>query len=326
MPKGVTLPAVGGAGRRAGGHARAVSSWVVGEPLWAVLIPPQLARFRALADLGDTPITVDLTGWNKYVLLAGDRAFLFPRQASNVEWFHRELEAYRALESIGLPVVPRLMREWRDEAVYPFPFAAITRLQGTRPADGTLVLDQLGQAIAQWHDLVPPDLPGARPPAHHGTAPMRWLRRALDTETTHDAAAEAAERLGRRRQLAQWAELLESAARHRHVLVHGDIHEDQLLVVDDQLTGILDWETARIDHPFWDFDLGEWGTGLWRQHRHDFSRLWAMLWRAYANERGLDPDPVPLEAAFRLRHALHLVDSDGDPSVMGTIDEHLGAI
>jgi hypothetical protein len=47
-----------------------VSSWVVGEPFWAVLIPPQLARFRALADLGDTPIAVDLTRWNKYVLLA----------------------------------------------------------------------------------------------------------------------------------------------------------------------------------------------------------------------------------------------------------------
>jgi aminoglycoside phosphotransferase (APT) family kinase protein len=57
--------------------------------------------------------------------------------------------------------------------------------------------------------------------------------------------------------------------------VHGDIHEDQLLAEDGQLTGIIDWETARIDHPFWDFDLNEWGTGLWRRHRHDFSNLWA---------------------------------------------------
>jgi aminoglycoside phosphotransferase (APT) family kinase protein len=303
-----------------------VSSWVVGEPLWAVLIPPQLARFRALADLGDTPIAVDLTGWSKYVLLAGDRAFLFPRHESNVEWFHRELDAYRALQPIGLPVVPRVMGEWREEAVYPFPFAAITRLPGTRPPDAALVLDQLGRAIARWHGLVPPDLPGARPPADHDTAAMRWLRRALDPETTYDAAAEAADRLGRRWQLARWAELLESAARHRHVLVHGDIHEDQLLAVDDQLTGILDWETARIDHPFWDFDLGEWGTGLWRRRRRDFSHLWAVLWRAYADERGLDPDPAPLEAAFRLRQALHLVEHGGDPSVVGTIDEHIGAI
>lgn len=299
---------------------------VVGEPLWAVLIPPQLARFRLLAELGDTPVTVDLTGWNKYVLLTEDRAFLFPRQANNVEWLNRELATYRALEPIGLPVIPRLTGEWRDEAVYAFPFAAVTRLHGVRPLDASLVLDQLGRTIAHWHDLIPPILPGARPPAHHDTAHMRWLRRALDPMTTRDAVAEAAERLDRRGQLARWTELLEAGARHRQVLVHGDIHEDQLLVVDDQLTGILDWETARVDHPFWDFDLGEWGTGLWRQHRRNFSRLWSILWQAYADERGLDPDPAPLEAAFRLRQALYLVENDGDPAVVGTVDEHLDSI
>jgi Ser/Thr protein kinase RdoA (MazF antagonist) len=117
-----------------------------------------------------------------------------------------------------------------------------------------------------------------------------------------------------------------TGARHRHVLVHGDIHEDQLLVVDDELTGILDWETARVDHPFWDFDLGEWGTALWRRHRPEFSRLWSTLWQAYANERGLDPDSAPLEAAFRLRRALYLIDNDRDPAVVGTIDEHLDSI
>jgi aminoglycoside phosphotransferase (APT) family kinase protein len=155
---------------------------------------------------------------------------------------------------------------------------------------------------------------------------MRWLRRALDPETTREAVVEAAERLERRRLSAKWTELLEAAAQHRPVLVHGDIHEDQLLVVDDQLSGILDWETARIDHPFWDFDLGEWGTGLWRRHRHDFSRLWSTAWHAYASARGLDTDSAPLETAFRLRQALYLLDSDGDPSVVGTVNEHLDAI
>ena len=299
---------------------------VVGEPLWAVLIPPQLARFRALVELGETPLTVDLTGWNKYVLLTDDRAFLFPRQANNVEWFARELDTYRALEPTALTVVPRLTGEWRDEAVYPFPFAAVTRLHGVRPPDASVVLDQLGRAIAQWHDLVPPDLHGARPPAHHSRADLRWLHRALNPETAREAAAEAADRLGRQTHLARWTELLAAGARHRHVLVHGDIHEDQLLVVGDQLTGILDWETARIDHPFWDFDLGEWGTGLWRKHRHDFSRLWSIAWRAYAHERGVDEDPAPLETAFRVRQALYVLDNDRDPAVVGTVDEHLDAI
>lgn len=299
---------------------------VVGEPPWAVLAPPQLARFRNLVGIGDVPMAVDLTGWNKYVLLTEDRVFLFPRRAENVEWFERELAAYRALERAGLPVIPRLTGEWRDEAVYPFPFAATTRLRGEHPADPTAVLAELGGAVARWHLVDPPDLVGARPPAHQDRPDVRWLRRALDPGTAREAAVEAAARLGRPTQLGRWTELLEAGARHAHVLVHGDLHEDQLLVVDDRLTGVLDWETARVDHPFWDFDFGEWGTGLWRRHRRDFARLWSTVWRSYARERGVDPDPAPLEAAFRLRQALHLLGGGGDASVVGSVAEHVDAI
>jgi aminoglycoside phosphotransferase (APT) family kinase protein len=303
-----------------------MGSSAIGDPLWAVLIPPQLDRFRALVELGDAPLAVDFTGCNKYVVLTEDRVFLFPRQANNVEWFERELATYRALEPLGLMVVPRLTGEWRDDAVYPFPFAAVTRLHGVHPTDARSLLDQLGRAVAQWHQITPPELPGARPPAHHDRPDTHWLRRALNPATTRDAAAEAADRLGHRERLTQWTELLDAGARHQHVLVHGDIHEDQLLVVDGQLTGILDWETARVDHPFWDFDLSEWGTGLWRQHRHEFSRLWSIAWQSYARERGLNTDAAPLETAFRLRQALYVMENEHDPSIVGTVDEHLGAI
>jgi aminoglycoside phosphotransferase (APT) family kinase protein len=299
---------------------------VRGDPLWAVLIPPRLIRFRELVDIGDEALEIDLTGWNKFVLLGQERAYLFPRTANDVEWFEREVAAYRALEPAGLPVVPRLLGRWHDAAVYPYPFAAVSRLPGVHPTDAGDVLAELGRATARWHDLAPPALPGARPPAHHDRADIRWLRRALDPVSTGPAVAEAAQRLGRPDRTTPWSERLEAAARLPHVLVHGDIHEDQLLVLDGRLTGVLDWETARIDHPFWDFDFSEWGTGLWRRHRGDFSRLWSVAWRAYAGERGIDPDPSPLETAFRLRHALLLLDHDRDPAVAGTVDEHLAAI
>ena len=100
----------------------------------------------------------------------------------------------------------------------------------------------------------------------------------------------------------------------------------ELLADDGEITGILDWETARVDHPYWDFDLAEWGTGLWRQHRAEFSALWATAWREYAGVCGLDPDAAPLETAFRLRQALSLLDEPGDPAVVGTVAEHLAAI
>jgi aminoglycoside phosphotransferase (APT) family kinase protein len=295
---------------------------VVGRAVNAVLVPPQAERFASLVGVDLGRLVLNVTGWNKLVLLGSDRVFLFPRSRAGVEWFEREVAAYRALAGARLSVVPRLLGCWEDPEIYPFPFAAVTRLRGKVPAEPEVLVEQLGQAIACWHELEPPPLAGARPPAHHGTAHHRWLRRALDPATSAGAAAEAAERLGRADRAPVWADLLASAAQLEPVLVHGDIHEDQLLAEGDQLTGVIDWETARVDHPFWDFDLGEWGTGLWRRRR-DFGALWARGWHAYATARGLDPDSRPVETAFRLRHALRLLADPGDPAVVGTVGEQL---
>jgi len=198
----------------------------------------------------------------------------------------------------------------------PPPAARFAALTGADP-------DRLGLNVTGWNKLEPPAQVGARPPRHHETAHHRWLRRALSPATSAAAAAEAASRLGRPDRTAEWTGLLAQAARHAPVLVHGDVHEDQLLADGGRLTGVLDWETARIDHPFWDFDFGEWGTGIWRRHRRDLGDLWARGWRAYAEVRGLDTDSRPLEAAFRLRHALALLDGSADPAVTGTVEEHL---
>jgi aminoglycoside phosphotransferase (APT) family kinase protein len=300
----------------------------IGDAVWAVLIPPRLERFRELTGLGDAALTADFTGWNKYVLLAGDRVFLFPREPANLEWFGHELAVYRALTAGGFALAPQVRGQWRDEEVYPLPFAEVTRLTGGRPDDLAPLFGPLGAVLARIHQVPPPDLPWPRRIARHQRPAYRWLHRALDPATSANAAAEAARRLDRPGQLALWRRRLGVAAAHGPVLVHGDIHEHQLLVTGGEITGILDWETARVDHAFWDFDLGEWGTGLWRQHRAGFSQLWTTAWREYAAVRGIDPDPAPLETAFRLRHALALMDGDGlsDPAVAGTVEEHVAPI
>jgi len=300
-----------------------VSDDLIGPAVNAVLVPPQADRFASLVGVDTGRLVLNVSGWNKLVLMDSDRVFLFPRSAIGVEWFERELAAYRALAGAGLSVVPSLLGRWEDPEIYPFPFAAVTRLPGAAPTAPEDLLDQLGRAIARWHDLEPPALAGARPPRHHDAAHHQWLRRALDPATSASAAAEAADRLGRPDRASAWADLLAGAAQLTPVLVHGDIHEDQLLADGSRLTGVIDWETARVDHPFWDFDLGEWGTGLWRRRRRDFSALWARGWLAYAQQRGLDTDPRPLETAFRLRHALRLLADPGDPAVVGTAEEHL---
>jgi hypothetical protein len=178
-----------------------MSGEVVGQAVNAVLAPPQAERFAGVADVDLGRLALNVTGWNKLVLLDSDRVFLFPRSAIGVEWFERELAVYRALAKTQLGVVPRLLGRWED-----------------------------------------PEM------------------------------------------------------------------------------------TARVDHPFWDFDLGEWGTGLWRRRRRDFSALWTRGWRAYAQARGLDVGSGPLEAAFRLRHAIGLLADPGDPAVVGTLEEHLAQL
>ena len=290
---------------------------IVGRAVNAVLLPPQAERFASLAGVDLDRLALNVSGRNKLVLVDSDRVFLFPRSAAGVEWFERELTAYRTLAGLRLSVVPRLLGRWEDPEIYPFPFAAVTRLHGEVPADPEALIGQLGSAIACWHELDPPLLPGARPPRHHDAAHHRWLRRALDPASCASAAAEAAGRLGRPARAPAWADLLASAAQLAPVLVHGDIHQGQLLADGGQLTGIIDWETARLDHPFWDFDLGEWGTG---SPRRDLGALRARAWLAYAQVRGLDTDSRPLETAFRLRRVLRLL---AGPAVGGTIEEHL---
>jgi aminoglycoside phosphotransferase (APT) family kinase protein len=304
-------------------HALGVDGELVGRAVNAVLVPPQAECFASLVDVDLDRLLLNVTGWNKLVLLDSNRAFLFPRSQTGVEWFEREIAAYRELVKTRLRVVPRLLARWERPEIYPLPFAVVTRLRGEAPTEPEALFEQLGEAIARWHELDPPVLEGARPPRHHDAPHQRWLRRALDPAGTEEAIAEAADRLGRSDRVSAWTDLLAAAAQLEPVLVHGDIHEDQLLAQRGRLTGIIDWETARIDHPFWDFDLGEWGTGLWRRRRREFSALWARGWRAYAQTRGVDPDPRPLETAYRLRHTLRLLDDPGDPAVVGTLDEQL---
>ncbi len=223
-----------------GGDTLSMSGEVVGQAVNAVLAPPQAERFARVADVDLSQLVLNVTGRNKLVLLDSDRVFLFPRSAIGVGWFERELATYQGLAKTQLDVVPRLLGRWQDPEIYPFPFAAVTRLRGEVPAEPEALIEQLGEVIARWHELEPPALAGARPPRHHDAAHHRWLRRALDPATSAEAAAEAADRLGRPERASAWADLLASAAQLAPVLVHGDIHQGQLLAVGGRLTGILD--------------------------------------------------------------------------------------
>jgi aminoglycoside phosphotransferase (APT) family kinase protein len=266
------------------------------HPVLAVIAPPRLSRFRALLGLADDePIEANFTGWSKLVLLTPTQAVLFPRDHTQVEALHRDIAALRAMEGLHLAAVPRIRAVWDDPEVSALPVVVLDRLPGVG-LDGLVeelapsalggVFAELGGLIARWHEVDPDHVPA--------------LPRRVPLEGVTTLATEL-ELEPREARAADWA--LVRAASLEPVLVHGDLHEGQLLVEPEpphRLTGILDWQTSRIDHPFVDFDLGEWGTALWRGHRAHFPELRRRAWEAYAGQRGLPDD---LAAVFEWHHA-----------------------
>jgi aminoglycoside phosphotransferase (APT) family kinase protein len=284
------------------------------HPALAVVAPPRLERFRALLGLGeDDAIDADFTGWSKLVLLTSDRAVLFPRDHTQVEALRRDVVALQAIAPLGLPCVPAVLDVWDDPAISALPVVVLERMPG-QPLDQLLegmplehlgdVFAELGTLAAGWHDVDPgsvPDLP--RRSTLDGTDLL-----VEELELDEAEAATAARALERARQL-------------EPVLVHGDLHEGQLLVDPEpphRLTGILDWQTARVDHPFVEFDLGEWGTAIWREHRGAFPELRRRAWTSYAAARRL-PDDLGLvfEWHHALAHARKRLGIDAFPVVHG---------
>jgi hypothetical protein len=82
----------------------------VAGPCAVHLAPSQAERFASLVGADAGRLTLNVSGWNKLVVLDSDRVFLFPRSADGVEWFERELAAYRALAQAQLTLTPSSAR------------------------------------------------------------------------------------------------------------------------------------------------------------------------------------------------------------------------
>jgi aminoglycoside phosphotransferase (APT) family kinase protein len=324
--------------------------------LQAVLPGPRLDHFLHRFGLTPRELEADFRGWHKFVLATGDRVFLFPRHAANVGGLRREVAAYEALH--GVACAPTLLGYWRDARVYPHPFAATTRVAGAlcalldRRASADFVLElmaSLGRAIAQWHERpVPPLAADGAARLPRAVRATNWSRFALSAGRSSDAAAWArrylrggARRLGLDPRAAQdslgataseaWAAALEALARLERVLVHGDLHERQLVLADSDVPdvrGVLDWETARVDHPVWDFDYGEWSVEFWAW-RARFAELHDAMWGEYRRRRTVElPSAAALHLFFVLQHTLRVVGhaSAGRPlpeGVVGTVEENV---
>src|SRR5687768_2821847 len=159
----------------------------------AVLIEPQLQRFREVCGLDGVTLTTNFQGWHRHAVLAPDRVFLFPRDLSRVPGLRREVAVLEALHGRGVPAA-RLLGQWHDREISPYPFIAVSRLPGRTwselEATASLeqlatVLEGLGRAIASWHRLPRRTLPRTIPRRQDNTE--RFLVTELQA-AAHDAA------------------------------------------------------------------------------------------------------------------------------------------
>ncbi len=98
------------------------------------------------------------------------------------------------------------------------------------------------------------------------------------------------------------------------VLIHGDIHENQIFIDNErdpfQIINIIDWESARLSHPIWEFNLGEWGEGLWKwdQKNHGLLKLRENLWIHYCKIREIDKKTsTGMQLFYLLNQSLNLL-------------------
>lgn len=292
------------------------------DPLWAVLAPPHARALRARLGLADEdPIEVEFSGWSKRVVLTDSLALLFPRDHHNVEPLAREARALRAVASAGLGEVPRIVDEWDDPELSPYPILVVNRLRGQSLEDHLrdaallkAVLERTAQLAARWHTCDPVGITSDR---DFGT-PIAAL---LDPTSPPDALAA----LGVDAK-PSFVEAIQFARTLDPVLLHGDLHEAQLLVDDQQLTGVIDWQTASLGHPYLEFNFGEWGTPIWRERRDDLPALRRVQWNAYSSARGLPAQHADVFEWVWCMHQLAVVlrnEANGSPhtDITGTVAE-----
>lgn len=262
----------------------------------AVLPPPALARFRKLC-AADGPIEPRFDGYTKLVLLSHDRAFLFPRNHTIVDQLERETAVYATLDH---PLVPRLIGRWSEPAISPYPFFAVSRLAGHRPARVAsealpALAAELGAAIAACHDTAIARVPRvlwanawSEPPPEPPTAagcysPLRYLGGAERLAETAAAFASLA-------RTDRLVDALRAADGMGPVLAHGDLHEGQVLVDDaGALSGILDWGFGGVLSPLVDFTCN-WSSAKLFAAEPAYGDIRRHMWTAYAARRSA---PLP---------------------------------
>jgi aminoglycoside phosphotransferase (APT) family kinase protein len=244
--------------------------------------------------LGDAPVT-DLTRLSggasreTWWFRAGDGRYVLQRQRSgSPRDMSVEVAVLRAAHAAGVPVA-EVVTASADPAVLGAPFMVVQAIEGETIARKILrdegfsvarsvLVGQLGAALARLHAIDPASVPGLVVDDQLST-----YRRALDDLGQPHPTFELAFR---------WLEANRPATSPTSV-VHGDFRLGNVIVGDDGLRAVIDWELAHVGDPM--EDLGWLCVKAWRFGSP--SRVAGVgsldeLLDAYAAVAGVRPDPA----------------------------------
>lgn len=273
----------------------------------------QLEFFCERFNIDPSELHANFDGWRKLVLYTEDKVFLFPRDPSGVFWLDMETTAYKLFNNYPNLPVPRFLEKVKDGKISYYDFTVASRLKGIPYSkfedtvtleEVSRMLDNLSSVFALWHEIPIQKLPEKikQRTKLYDEDQYKWEIQLLTPKTmqeavnhVHQRVIEHAEKsrkeslkiLGTDLTKSIWNQCLAELVSLSHVLVHADIHEDQILVDSKEnmkITGILDWETVMYGHPIWEFNFFEWGIKIWNWWKY-FSDFRRTMWKTYLDKR-----------------------------------------
>ena len=166
------------------------------------------------------------------------------------------------------------------------------------------MLSNLSLVFTLWHEIPIQKLPEKikQRTELYDESRYKWEIQLLTPKTMHEAVnhvhqkvieyaekfhKESLKTLDTNQTKSIWNQCLTELVSLSHVLIHADIHEDQILVESKEnmkITGILDWETVMYGNPVWEFNFLEWGLKIWNWWDY-FSEFRREMWRRYLEKR-----------------------------------------
>lgn len=283
--------------------------------VFGVLNYEQLDKFCKLTGVQSQDIRANFDGWRKLILFTEERVFLFPRDPNGVEWLDIELTTYEFLNNLKTLPIPRFIKRFNVPDISFYEFAEVSRLKGIAYSkiEDNLTLEQLlriqtslVRLFSIWHNIPLKEIPSAITQRKiYDPERYEFEIKLLSVETWEEAFnfvynqilkyirennLNQFDILSEEETMKLWKNSIREIVALNHVLLHGDIHEDQILVATKdnlEITGILDWETVRVDNPIWEFNFGEWGFGIWKWWEN-FPEIRRRIWREYLDGRNTD--------------------------------------